>query len=122
MASTHRTHFMDRSSIVERVAYHLANEYGAETAEDADVARRYAEDAVDALIGDATLFPTERWDEDCHRCEQRIGDHLVDGRCPPDKSFRPFGKLDPDDPLDQAFVNAWNKGAERAADRRKEGG
>ncbi len=26
----------------------------------------------------------------------------------------PFGKLDPDDPLDQAFVKAWNKGADAA--------
>ena len=36
------------------------------------------------------------------------------------RHFRPFGKLDPDDPFDQAFVKAWNKGAEKAAERRKE--
>lgn len=31
-----------------------------------------------------------------------------------DPNYYPFGKLDPDDPLDQAFVNAFNKGAKRA--------
>lgn len=38
--------------------------------------------AVDALIGSCHIFPSERWDEDCHDCEQPIRDHRVDGRCP----------------------------------------
>lgn len=38
--------------------------------------------AVDALVDDVHLFTAERWDEDCHDCEQPIRDHRVDGRCP----------------------------------------
>jgi hypothetical protein len=41
-----------------------------------------AEDVLDALVGMAVLLLPDRWDEDCHRCERRIGDHTVDGRCP----------------------------------------
>lgn len=40
------------------------------------------EEVVEALVAAAVLFPEERWDEDCHACERRIGDHTVDGRCP----------------------------------------
>jgi hypothetical protein len=40
------------------------------------------EDVLDALVGMAVLVPSDRWDDDCHRCERRIGDHTVDGRCP----------------------------------------
>lgn len=35
-----------------------------------------------------------------------------------DTGFYPMGRLDPDDPLDQAFVRAWNKGAAKAEERR----
>ena len=31
-----------------------------------------------------------------------------------DEGFYPFGRLDPDNFLDQAFVNAWNKGAAKS--------
>ncbi len=41
-----------------------------------------AEHIVDELVNSAAVMPTERWDEECHRCDQRIGDHTVDGRCP----------------------------------------
>lgn len=40
------------------------------------------EDVLDALVGMVVLLLPDRWDEDCHRCERRIGDHTVDGRCP----------------------------------------
>jgi hypothetical protein len=40
------------------------------------------EDVIDALVGMAILVLPDRWDEECHRCERRIGDHTVDGRCP----------------------------------------
>lgn len=29
----------------------------------------------------------------------------------PNAPYRPFGKLNPDDPFDQAFVTAWNRAA-----------
>lgn len=41
-----------------------------------------AGDIVDTLVGMVVLFPSDRWDEDCHKCERRIGDHTIDGRCP----------------------------------------
>lgn len=37
---------------------------------------------VDALIDAAFLWTAERFDEECHRCEWRIRDHSVGGRCP----------------------------------------
>ena len=40
------------------------------------------EDVLDTLVGMAMLVLPDRWDENCHRCEGRIGDHTVDGRCP----------------------------------------
>ena len=74
--------YMARGAIVERLAIFLADEHGAECADDLEVAREQAEEAVDVLIEDGAIFASERWDEDCHRCERRIGDHFVDGRCP----------------------------------------
>jgi hypothetical protein len=38
--------------------------------------------AVDALVASQHVFPSDRWDEECHKCEQPIRDHRVDGRCP----------------------------------------
>lgn len=74
---------MAQHEIVERLADHLADEHGWTTcAEDREMATANAEEAIDFLIGDGVIYPEERWDEDCHACEQRIGDHLVDGRCP----------------------------------------
>jgi hypothetical protein len=49
---------------------------------DIDQTRSVVEAALDALIGMAVLMPPPRWEEDCHRCEERIGDHAIDGRCP----------------------------------------
>lgn len=40
------------------------------------------ETTLDVLIGSALLVPSSRWNDDCHRCELRLGDHLLDGRCP----------------------------------------
>lgn len=48
-----------------------------------DLARRCAEVMIDELVDSAVLMPADRWDEDCHRCEQAIRLHLVDGSCPP---------------------------------------
>jgi hypothetical protein len=47
-----------------------------------DEARSVVEATLEALVGMAVLFPPTRWDEECHRCERRIGDHTLDGRCP----------------------------------------
>lgn len=41
-----------------------------------------AEYAIEFLTGLGIIMPAERWDEQCHACEARIGDHLVSGRCP----------------------------------------
>lgn len=41
-----------------------------------------AEDILDALVGMTVLVLPDRWDEECHRCERRTGDHTIDGRCP----------------------------------------
>jgi hypothetical protein len=38
--------------------------------------------AVDALVNANYAIPSDRWDEECHSCEQPIRDHRVDGRCP----------------------------------------
>lgn len=41
-----------------------------------------AEQVTQALIGDRIVFERDEWDNECHRCEARIGDHTIDGRCP----------------------------------------
>lgn len=40
------------------------------------------EAVVDALVDLSVLVLPDRWDEECHACERRVGDHLLDGRCP----------------------------------------
>lgn len=40
------------------------------------------ESVVDALVDLSILVLPERFDEECHACERRVGDHAVDGRCP----------------------------------------
>lgn len=47
-----------------------------------DAAEALVEAALDALVEMSLLVPSERWDEECHRCESRVGDHTLDGRCP----------------------------------------
>jgi hypothetical protein len=49
---------------------------------DDDESRAVVDAALSALVGMAALIPNSRWDEQCHQCEVRIGDHTVDGRCP----------------------------------------
>lgn len=41
----------------------------------------------------------------------RLREALKEAHDPP---FRPFGKLDPNDPIDQAIVRGWNRGAAEA--------
>jgi hypothetical protein len=38
---------------------------------------------VDALVDANLLIPSERWDEDCHSCEQLVRHHTIGGDCPP---------------------------------------
>jgi hypothetical protein len=71
---------MARKQIVDRLADHIADENGWGKA-DFVTALENAEQAIDFLIADCSLFPSDRWDEQCHRCEKPIGEHLVDGRC-----------------------------------------
>lgn len=74
--------FMARGRIVEGLTQAIADDFGWEDPDDVDQARSTAETVVDALIEGLVIWPSERWDEDCHDCEQRVGDHPFDGRCP----------------------------------------
>ncbi len=47
------------------------------------------------------------------RCQQPYN-HTGRHRWAEDKHIYPFGRLDPNDPLDQAIVRAWNRGAAKA--------
>lgn len=40
------------------------------------------ESVLDALVDMSLLLLPDRWDEECHACERRVGDHTVEGRCP----------------------------------------
>lgn len=73
-----------REQITARLADYIAAELGWTEPEDRDNAAENATLAVDGLVDSADLFPSDRWDEDCHQCTRRIGDHTVDGRCPPE--------------------------------------
>ena len=46
----------------------------------------------------------------CTRPHKHKGNH----RWAVDRDFYPFGRLDPDNRLDQVIVEAWNRGANRA--------
>lgn len=48
----------------------------------------------------------------CTRPNHHKGNH----RWAEDKNFYPFGRLNPDDPIDQAIVSAFNKGAARGGE------
>jgi hypothetical protein len=76
---------MSRQMTVLRIANGLTSEHGDGWPD--MTALDVATAVVDLLVDDATVMPSERWDEDCHRCEKRIGDHLVDGRCPPGETI-----------------------------------
>ena len=49
----------------------------------------------------------------CSRPHKHKGNH----RWAKDEECYPLGRLDPDDPFDQAFVRAWNRGAAKAVGR-----
>jgi hypothetical protein len=80
--ATNAQRYMARGRIVESLTQTIAHENGWDDPVDAAQAFNIAETFVDALIEDLVIWPSERWDEQCHDCEHRIGDHTVDGRCP----------------------------------------
>ena len=55
---------------------------GCEPADiDGDAA--YEEILTEAVERCADLHGQDRWEDDCHGCGFRVGDHTTDGRCPP---------------------------------------
>ena len=68
----------DHDELLQVVAAAIAEEFVELAAE----APSLAEVSLDALSGAAAFFPSGRWEELCHRCDLRVGDHRVDGRCP----------------------------------------
>jgi hypothetical protein len=66
------------AAMVEAVAEALSSQ-GA--AHDRDT-NESAEIAVSALVDLGILVAADRWDHECHACDQRIGSHSVDGSCP----------------------------------------
>lgn len=69
---------LDHDELLRVVAAAIAEEFVELAAE----APSLAEVSLDALSGMSTFFPSGRWEELCHRCDVRVGDHRVDGRCP----------------------------------------
>lgn len=71
-----------REAMVQEVMTSLSEDIFGSGMADIESIYELAVCAVDAMIGASHAFPSERWDEICHRCEQPIRDHRVDGRCP----------------------------------------
>lgn len=82
LGATNAQRYMARGRIVDSLTQTIAQDSGWEEPDDVAMAAETAELVVDALIEDLVIWPSERWDEQCHDCEKRIGDHLIDGRCP----------------------------------------
>lgn len=74
--------WMARQRIIDHLTTAIADQNGWDHPDDVEGGREQAEQVLDLLTEDVVIFTSERWDESCHRCEQRIGDHTVDGRCP----------------------------------------
>lgn len=71
-------------NLLELCTRALADEHGTENDEpdQLEYCRTDARIILDELVDSLALFTADRWDELCHSCEQRTGEHTLEGAHP----------------------------------------